>query len=155
MKKQIDYDTFMNLVKRLVEEQYDSNENSSDYDYLDVLKDYEEYVAPEKKTINKESIIDMTNIGSREIGIKLQLAGNIRIGKFLVRIKNERFVGEKCSEYMIEILEEKDKLHKILDLKSDKRFIDAPKNINGVRTEENLIELIYWIKMINKMPAFF
>jgi|ERR1019366_1751450 hypothetical protein len=158
----IDYDTFMNLARQLVEEQYsDDNSLSKDYDYQDVLDDYEDnYVAPEKKPINKEFCVDMTNVKSGDIGLKLQLAGHVRAGKFLVKIRNQRFVGEKCSEYLIEILEENNKLHKPVNIKSDKRFIDAPTHSGSfggtdVISEEIMIDLIYWLKMIDKMPIFF
>lgn len=168
-KEQIDYEAFLDIAKKLTEEQY--GEDNKYECFQDVLDD-EAYtlsspVVMEKQPIfNVNGITDLTKVKSANLATEIKKAGNLQIGKFLIKIK--RYAGQyeqaknRTGFLDINIFEEKNKIHKKINVNKDSRFKDVPwsehfkdeVNAGNQIPFDTVVEIVRWLQVIDKLVAF-
>ncbi len=108
---------YINLLKSLTKQQYSDQIEDDDDDPFAILNDSNEEWEPsgtfefkEKRVVlpNRENTTDLTTAKWEDIKTKLHIAGHIRVGSFLVRIKKYEVVTPDIN-LDIEISEEKRK----------------------------------------------
>lgn len=164
-KDKIDYEEFLKLAEKLTEEQYDEEVGSN---YQEVLDKHEWFPKPEQKTkaINV-GVEDLTNTKYEDIAAKIKGQENIKIGKFLIKIKRYHGSAEKYknseTKLDITIMEEKEKIHRKVQIAKDTRFTEVPwiSHFNGSVRDglglpaEVVVDIIRWLQVMDKMVIFF
>lgn len=172
----ISMEEFLKLIKEVVEEEekylkYDEPEEDT-LDYSTAVAELLKKHNRAKKVLlsKKSGSIDVTNMKRNEILTHIKTKSEFTIGNFIVHVDN----GDKEDYVNIHILENQHKTASGFpcnmlvkkDVVRDKRFSSCPwlsyfssKHGSPRRTAynvpaEEIINIIKWIKAINKMTAF-
>jgi len=174
----ISMEEFLKLINEIVEEEERDSKFSDEYfeegtslpsvfEILNKMKD------PPKKAVqlsNKSGTIDVENMKNNEILRHVKTKNEFKVGDFIIHVSD----GSKVDHVNIHILENQRKTASGFpcnmlvkkNVISDKRFASCPwlsyfsgkygvprRTAYDVPTEE-IINIIKWVKAINKMTAF-
>lgn len=167
---------YLDMVRKLSEEQYDQIDDleSSDMDVF-APSDIESQVAAKKERmlqLMNQATIDLTKVKKNQLAGSLFKHNNIRVFDFTIRIT--KYYGEPGQtganlNVDITLYHERHKtelsgapcrMTETLDIGKDSRFVGRPwlryfvgchgKNIPA----DALIDIIRWMQVISKLPAF-
>ncbi len=154
----------MNIISKEEYLKLINNLENEEGDDLDLFE--EEYVPPEPVHKNKpqnNKIIDITNFKKNDLFCAINNNNIFKIGNFLLKLNNTN------SLFTIDaILEKKFKtlsglpcnIDMSINYYKDKRFLNVKfadnlkSNNNYKFTANETIEIIRWLQILNKMPAF-
>jgi hypothetical protein len=161
----IDYQTFLELAKKMTEDQYGEEDRS----YQEIL-DEREYLASQeiRKHIDASSSANISSMKRDKIKEAIVNNGNLVIHNFVIKIHRyqgsaEKAAYEKKDLFNISLHEKgKNKMHNKVQIMTDYRFKEMPwisyfrDPIKGGKDIpiDTLIEIIRYLQVISKMDIF-
>lgn len=156
MQNKFDYEEFLAVAKKLVEEQYGNLDEDASYKSLIKKSEDGEKIERAKRSknqISKDSVIDFTNVHSDNIGSLINKTSNGRVGDFLIRFM--RYSDIVIHDFIL--YEEKNKMHYRVNYSKDYRFKEADCIFNfkdSKDKEQSIIDIIRFLQMVVKLDSF-
>ena len=162
---------YLELLQKLVDGQYDDAIDDYDIEEMEWIPSEPEIVQKKKKEVNHNISVDLTKVKSANLEREVNRAGNIKVGSFKIIITEYHTEfdpnGDKLFCDLKVVVHQSKTMNGFpcnmdtdIDLAKDNRFSGRQwlKYFQYNRGDnvpmETVVEIVRWLQIINKLPAF-